>query len=67
MRQRVTDWGLALLVGAAFGTGLWTLIIGRPELDWVFVVHGGRGFALGALTLLKLRRVRWGILPRGTR
>jgi DMSO/TMAO reductase YedYZ molybdopterin-dependent catalytic subunit len=67
MRPRVTDWGLALLVGAAFGTGLWTLTIGRPELGWVFVLHGGLGFALGALTLLKLRRVRWRILPRGTR
>jgi hypothetical protein len=67
MRPRVTDWGLALLIGAAFGTGLWTLTIGRPELDWVFVVHGGLGFALGALTLIKLHRVRWRILPRGTR
>jgi hypothetical protein len=65
MRPRVTDWGLALLVGAAFGTGLWTLTIGQPELDWVFVVHGGLGFALGALTLLKLRRVRGRVLPRG--
>jgi hypothetical protein len=64
MRPRVTDWGLALLVAASFGTGLWTLTVGRPELDWVFVVHGGLGFALGALTLVKLRRVRWRLLPR---
>jgi DMSO/TMAO reductase YedYZ molybdopterin-dependent catalytic subunit len=64
MRPRVTDWGLALLVAAAFGSGLWTLTIGVPALDWVFVVHGGFGFALGALTLLKLHRVRWRLVPR---
>ncbi|GAB4196306.1 MAG: hypothetical protein OHK0022_13740 [Roseiflexaceae bacterium] len=65
MRPRITDWGLALLVGAAFGTGLWTFTIGRRELDWVFVVHGGLGFGLGALTLIKLRRVAGRLLPRG--
>jgi DMSO/TMAO reductase YedYZ molybdopterin-dependent catalytic subunit len=58
MQPRLTDWGLALLVGAGFGTGLWTLTIGRPELGWVFLLHGATGFALGALTLIKLWRVR---------
>lgn len=67
MRPRVTDWGLALLVGVGFATGLWTLTIGRRELDWVFVIHGGVGFALGILTLIKLRRVRWRLLPRTRR
>lgn len=64
MRPRVTDWGLALLVGAGFATGLWTLTIGQPALRWVFVVHGGLGFGLGLLTLRKLARVRWRVLPR---
>lgn len=58
MRPRLTDWGLALLVGVGFGSGLWTLTIGRPDLGWVFVLHGGVGFALGALTVIKLWRVR---------
>ncbi len=58
MRPRLTDWGLALLVGAGFATGLWTLTIGRSALGWVFLLHGATGFALAALTLIKLWRVR---------
>lgn len=64
LRPRLTDWGLALLVGTGFGSGLWTLTIGRPELGWVFVLHGGVGFALGALTLVKLWRVRRRLIGR---
>jgi hypothetical protein len=64
LRPRLTDWGLACLVGAGFGSGLWTLTIGRPDLGWVFVLHGGVGFALGALTLIKLWRVRRRLLGR---
>jgi len=63
MRPRVTDWALALVVGAGFGSGLWTLTLGRAAFGWVFVVHSGLGLALGLLTLIKLRRVRWRLLP----
>jgi DMSO/TMAO reductase YedYZ molybdopterin-dependent catalytic subunit len=63
MRPRSTDWSLALGVGAAFATGLWTLISGRPERWWVFTLHGACGYLILLLLIPKLRRVYRRILP----
>ena len=57
MTPRATDWGLALLVGLLFVTGVMTLFAGTPGERWVFVLHGAGGFALGAFLGWKLRRV----------
>jgi hypothetical protein len=67
MRPRTTDWGLALTLAAAFGTGLWSFTIGRPEGWWIVALHGISGLWLGLLLIPKLRRVwprRW---PRDRR
>jgi DMSO/TMAO reductase YedYZ molybdopterin-dependent catalytic subunit len=54
---RATDWGLALLVGFLFVTGVMSLFAGRSGDAWVFALHGAGGFALGAFVGWKLRRV----------
>lgn len=54
---RLTDWSLALAGGLAFGTGLVSLVSGRPQ-DWlVFALHGAVGLWLLLLLWGKLRRV----------
>ncbi len=63
MPPRRTDWTLALGTGLAFATGLAGNLIGRPEGQWVFALHGMAGFALALFLIPKLRRV----LPRLTR
>lgn len=63
MRPRTTDWSLALVTGAAFATGLWTLIVGRPEGWWVFALHGATGYLTLLLLIPKLARVRTRLLP----
>jgi DMSO/TMAO reductase YedYZ molybdopterin-dependent catalytic subunit len=55
---RSTDWGLALLVGLLFATGVMTLFAGQQSDAWIFAVHGVGGFALAAVLGWKLRRVR---------
>lgn len=57
MTPRATDWGLALLVGSLFVTGVMTLFGGGRDDAWVFALHGAGGFALGAFVGWKLRRV----------
>jgi hypothetical protein len=54
MSPRGTDWSLAALVAALAVTGALTLFFG----SWVFAVHGAAGFALAAVLVWKLRRVR---------
>jgi DMSO/TMAO reductase YedYZ molybdopterin-dependent catalytic subunit len=54
---RATDWGLALLVGLLFATGVLTLFAGQRGDAWVFAAHGVGGFALAGLVGWKLRRV----------
>jgi DMSO/TMAO reductase YedYZ molybdopterin-dependent catalytic subunit len=54
---RATDWGLALLVGLLFVTGVMSLFAGRSGDAWVFAVHGAGGFALGGVLVWKGRRV----------
>jgi hypothetical protein len=60
MSPRLTDWSLALAVGAAFGTGMISLVSGHPEQWLVFALHGMAGLWLLLLLWGKLRRV----LPR---
>jgi DMSO/TMAO reductase YedYZ molybdopterin-dependent catalytic subunit len=60
MTPRLTDWSLALMVGLAFGSGIVSLVSGRPEHWPVFAIHGMAGLALLILLWGKLRRV----LPR---
>lgn len=60
MPARLTDWSLALCVGAALATGLAGNNAGRPGLWWVFALHGIAGLALALFLIGKLRRV----LPR---
>lgn len=62
MTSRVTDWTLAACVGVALATGVASLDAGRPELWWVFALHGIVGLALALFLIGKLRRV----LPRLT-
>lgn len=57
MTPRSTDWGLALLVGLLFATGLMTLFAGQQSDAWIFAVHGAGGFALAGILGWKLRRV----------
>jgi hypothetical protein len=54
MSPRGTDWSLAALVAALAVTGGLTVFFG----SWVFAVHGAAGFALAAVLVWKLRRVR---------
>jgi cytochrome b561 len=54
---RSTDWGLALLVGLLFATGVMTLFAGQQGDAWIFTLHGAGGFALAAVLGWKLRRV----------
>jgi DMSO/TMAO reductase YedYZ molybdopterin-dependent catalytic subunit len=54
MSPRGTDWSLAALVAALAVTGGLTLFFG----SWVFAAHGAAGFALAAVLVWKLRRVR---------
>jgi cytochrome b561 len=57
LRPRGTDWGLALLVGLLFATGVMTLFAGGRGDAWVFAAHGAGGLALAAVLGWKLRRV----------
>ena len=63
MTPRATDWGLALLVGVLFATGVMSLFAGRSGDAWVFALHGAGGFALGGTLVWKSRRV-WRRLVR---
>lgn len=64
MKPRITDWGLALTLAVAFGTGLWSLTPGRPE-EWPIVaLHGVSGLWLGLLLVPKLARVAGRLRPR---
>lgn len=67
MRARTTDWGLALTLAVAFGTGLWSFTAGRPEEWLVVALHGVSGLWLGLLLLPKLRRVWPRLRPRDGR
>lgn len=57
MTPRSTDWGLALVVGLLFATGVMTLFAGQQGDAWIFALHGAGGFALAAVLSSKLRRV----------
>jgi DMSO/TMAO reductase YedYZ molybdopterin-dependent catalytic subunit len=57
LRPRVTDWSLAVGVGAGAATGLVSLISGRPEQWIVFTLHGVAGLWLIFLLWDKVRRV----------
>jgi DMSO/TMAO reductase YedYZ molybdopterin-dependent catalytic subunit len=57
---RGTDWGLALLVAIAVGTGLGTWFAGSPGAAWVLGAHTAGGTAIAFVLVYKLRRV----LPR---
>ena len=64
MPPRLTDWSLALAVGVAFGSGILSLVSGRPA-DWpVFALHGMAGLALLLLLWGKLRRALQRLLDR---
>jgi DMSO/TMAO reductase YedYZ molybdopterin-dependent catalytic subunit len=60
MSPRLTDWSLALAAGVAFGSGVVSLVSGRPELWFVFALHGMAGLWLLLLLWGKFARV----LPR---
>jgi DMSO/TMAO reductase YedYZ molybdopterin-dependent catalytic subunit len=60
MSPRLTDWNLALAIGVAFGSGIVSLISGRPEQWLIFALHGVAGLWL----LLLLWGKFWRVLPR---
>src|SRR4051794_2344628 len=57
MSPRLTDWSLALAAGVAFGSGVVSLVSGRPELWFVFALHGMAGLWLLLLLWSKFARV----------
>jgi DMSO/TMAO reductase YedYZ molybdopterin-dependent catalytic subunit len=63
---RVTDWGLAALVGALVASGALTLFAGSPRDAWVFAVHDALAVAIALLFVVKLRRV-WSRVTRPSR
>ncbi len=60
MSPRLTDWNLALAIGVAFGSGIVSLVSGRPEQWLIFALHGAAGLWLLLMLWGKFRRV----LPR---
>jgi DMSO/TMAO reductase YedYZ molybdopterin-dependent catalytic subunit len=57
MSPRLTDWAIALAAVLAFTAGIISLISGRPQ-DWfIFILHGIAGLWLLLLLWGKLRRV----------
>src|SRR5690242_491658 len=57
MPPRLTDWSIALAAVLAFTAGIISLISGRPQ-DWfIFMLHGIAGMWLLLLLWGKLRRV----------
>lgn len=60
MSPRFTDWSIALAVSIALGSGIVSLVSGRPEQWPVFALHGMAGLWLLLLLWGKLGRV----LPR---
>jgi DMSO/TMAO reductase YedYZ molybdopterin-dependent catalytic subunit len=58
MNARITDWSLALAISAAFASGIYSLIAGRPDQWWVFALHSIAGLWLLPIVLYKLWRVR---------
>jgi DMSO/TMAO reductase YedYZ molybdopterin-dependent catalytic subunit len=64
---RGTDWGLALLVAIAVGTGLATWFAGSPGAAWVFGAHAAGGTAIAFVLVYKLRRVLPRLLARRDR
>jgi DMSO/TMAO reductase YedYZ molybdopterin-dependent catalytic subunit len=64
---RGTDWGLALLVAIAVGTGLATWFAGSPGAAWVFGAHAAGGTAIAFMLVYKLRRVLPRLLARRDR
>ena len=67
MTPRGTDWGLALLVAIAVGTGLATWFAGSPGAAWVFGAHAAGGTAIAFMLVYKLRRVLPRLLARRDR
>lgn len=67
VKPRTTDWGLALTLATAFGTGLWSLTAGRPEQWPIVALHGVSGLWLGLLLVPKLLRVAPRLFPRDRR
>lgn len=57
MTARVTDWGLAALVGSLIATGVLTLFGGSADDAWVFAAHDALGVTILLLLVVKLRRV----------
>ena len=60
---RVLDWSLAASVVLILGTGLYSLVVGRPVGAWVFDIHAIAGIALVVLLTFKLRRVAPRVTP----
>ena len=67
MTPRGTDWGLALLVAIAVGTGLATWFAGSPGAAWVFGAHTAGGTVIAFVLVFKLRRVLPRLLARRDR
>jgi len=55
---RLVDWTVLGAVAVAVGSGITSLVAGRPGDWWVFAVHGVAGFVLIVALYWKLRRVR---------
>jgi peptidoglycan/LPS O-acetylase OafA/YrhL len=57
VRPRAVDWALFVLVTFEMLSGLFSLLVGRPEGRLLFYLHAGGGLALMLLLFWKFRRV----------
>jgi hypothetical protein len=58
LSPRLVDWSIFALLAIELGSGLLSLVTGRPSGQVVFVLHGIVGLCLCVLVFEKLRRAR---------
>lgn len=64
MRPRLVDWLLLITVAFEVLSGLATFLVGRPEGEWLFVLHSIVGLSLPLLLWWKVRRVQPRLQPQ---
>ena len=60
---RAVDWSIFAVVFLQAGTGVTTILAGRPDQAWLFWLHGIGGLVLVGLVAMKLWRVRGRLHP----
>lgn len=60
---RAVDWSIFAVVFVQAGTGVASILAGRPDQAWLFWLHGIGGLVLVGLVAMKLWRVRGRLHP----